>query len=263
MEIKRTENTNIFRQLTLSGISFIFSLMILNGLPSIAQNNPGDSLFRGESVKDFELPPLDSLIQAALSNSGNYLYFVEDLKLKQEELRLQNKVWFDYLDVNGNLGYGHNDQLFFNQYSYDHEYSMLSNSKQLNYYAGLTVKVPVSALFNHGNQVKIAHYNVNKAEGEAKKAGDQVALLVIELYYTTLSNYKTMVISQSQLQSSRIEMEKAEKDFMDGRLTLNSYSVIVRNYYKQEADFEKSKGEFIQVLNKLEWITGLKITQNL
>jgi len=242
---------------------FIFLFIIICQITSGQISLPSESSSSEKILPDFRLPPLDTLIQAALSNSGAYLYFVEEMKVKQEEFKLQNKDWFDYLNIDGDVGYGHNDQLYYNQYSYDHEYSLLSNSKQMRYYAGLSLKVPLSAIFNRGNQLKIAHHNVVKAEGEARKTSEQISSYVIELYYAALSNYKAMIIGRAQLESSQLEMDKAEKDFIDGHLSFNNYSIAVRNYYKEEIELEKAKNDFIQVLTKLELITGVGLTKNI
>jgi outer membrane protein TolC len=242
-------------------VCILVGLTFLNSVSQVPQ--PGDNSLRRSSLSGFSLPPLDTLIQSALANSGGYRYFSEEIKVKQEELRLQNKNWFDYINIDGDVGYGHNDQLFFNQYSYNHEYSLLSNSKQMRYYTGLSLKVPLSAFLNRNNNLKIAHHNVNKAEGEARKTEEQITSAVIELYFATLSNYKAMVVGQAQLETALMEMEKSEKDFTDGVITLNSYSVTVRNYYKEEIENEKAKNDFIECLTKLELITGIGLTRNL
>jgi outer membrane protein TolC len=262
--VKVRHNLKPFANLKKSlSVFFFIQLLYYMGFEAVAQiGQPGDSLFFISTPSDFKLPSLDSLIQAALSNSGGYQYFVQDMKVKKEELKLQNKDWYDYVSVDGDVGYGHNDQFMLNQYSYDIEYSLLSNSKQVKYYAGLSLKVPFSALMNRGNNLRIAHYNVSKAEGETKKFQEQISSNVIELYFKIMSNYKMMTIGRSQMESSQMELEKAEKEFIDGKLSFNSYSVSLRNYYRQEIDFEISKNDFMQELKKLELITGLKLTKD-
>ncbi|MEZ5147383.1 MAG: TolC family protein [Bacteroidales bacterium] len=212
-----------------------------------------------KAKKVFTLPPLDTLIQAALENSGNYTFYQEALLIKQQELRLQHKDWFDYILLNGDVGYGTYDQIWKNQFSYDYRYNLLTSSKQVSYGASVTARFPLSVLINRNNNMQIAKHEVNKAEHEVEKAHEYVSCTVIDLYFQCLNDFTTQLIREEQLESSKFELQKAEKDFVDGIMTFSVYSVTTRNYYKAQIEYETSKNEFYKSLAKLELLTGVKL----
>lgn len=210
-------------------------------------------------INKLQLPPLDTLMQAALDHSGNYTFYLEELKIKEQELRLQHKNWFDFINLNGDIGYGMYDQLWKNQFSYDYRYNLLTSSKQVSYGASVSARIPLSAIINRGNQMQIAKHNVNKARYEAEQANEDISNLVIELYFKSFSDFSTQLIRAEQLESAKFELQKAEKDFVDGKLTFSIYSVTTRNYYKAQIEYESAKNEFLKTIAKLELITGVSV----
>ena len=223
------------------------------------QQIPADTLLFSDPHEELNLPPLDSLIHAAIGHSGSFSYYLYETQLKEEELKQQQKDWLEYINITGDAGYGQFDQLWLNRFSYDYDYSLLTNSKQMRYSAGIAARIPLSAFINRRNNIKIATLNVDKAVQEMEQAKEQISSYVIELYFKSLSDYRVMLIREKQMESSELEVEKAEKDFIDSKIPFAAYSSTERNLYKAQIEFEIAHGEFLESLAKLSLITGIQL----
>ncbi|GAB4317868.1 MAG: hypothetical protein Kow00127_09780 [Bacteroidales bacterium] len=240
-------------------ISVLLALMgSLAGTTTIVAQTGTDTLLSAGQVQSI-LPPLDTLINHALGHSGTYRYYMTEIGLQEELLRKQHKNWFDYISVDAGIGYGMFDQLYMNQFSYDYQYNLLTNAKRVDYKAGVTAKIPLSALINRPNDINIARLNVNKARMQAEQSREAITQQVIELYFATLTAYKTMTIRGNQLQAAELELKKAEKDFIDGKLSFNNFSVTARNLDKSRIEVNESVNKFLELVTKLEYITGMNL----
>lgn len=240
-------------------INIIGLIFITIPLWTIAQQSYALEASGGEENLSLILPPLDSLISAGKENSASYAYYCEEMKVKHQELRITFKEWFEYVSFDGNIGYGMHDQLVTNQAAFAADYSQFTTGQQVRYYAGVSARVPLSAFFQRNNTKNVARYNYNKAQHEADRTSQEIANLVIEKYFETLTAYKTLIIRINSYEVAKMNMNKAEKEFGDGKLSVADYSVSSMNLNKSQLEYETAKNELGLKLAQLELITGLDL----
>ncbi|MCF8380742.1 MAG: TolC family protein [Bacteroidales bacterium] len=234
-------------------------LIILSSCIYSQVNLPGNNTLQKLQPPLF-LPPMDTLIEAAKDNSAFYAYYLEEIKVKQQELKITLKEWFDYVSFDGIYGYGMYDQLLTNQSAFVSEYSELTNGQQVRYYAGLSARLPLSAVFQRNNNKNVARFNYNKAQHEADKIKQEIANLVIEKYFETLNAYSTLIVRINSYETYKMHMSKSEKEFGDGKISLVDYTVVSMNLNKSQLEFETASNELNLKLAQLELLTGIKLT---
>ena len=194
-----------------------------------------------------------------MANSGAYQYYAYEKSIREQEMYISQKEWFDFLSIEANARYGVNDQIFVNQLSYEDSYNLNTSGTQMRYYAGITAKFPLSLLISRSNRNKLARLTLDKASEEARKTKQEVSTLIVTLYYQIKLSFKGVVVRYDQLESSKMQMMKAEKEFIDEEIPLSEYAQLGQNMYKAQLEYETARNELLQNIAQMELLTGQKL----
>lgn len=80
---------------------------------------------------------------------------------------------------------------------------------------------------------------------------------VIRQYNDVVVKQRLLRIKSRYLETSRINLQMAEKGFMNGTVTVDDYSQVSEIESRTESDFENTRMEFLTAYMILEEITGL------
>ena len=81
---------------------------------------------------------------------------------------------------------------------------------------------------------------------------------VITQYNDVLLKQRLLIIKSKYLETSKINMQMAEKGFMNGTISVDDYSRVSEIASNTEADFETTKMEFMTAYMLLEETTGMR-----
>jgi len=207
------------------------------------------------------IPDLNVFIESALKNSP--LLQVSDKEKEKilEQIKMQKKSWTDFIQIDANTRYGLYNQLTVsNQAVADvPAVGIQSDKQQLNYYAGVTLKLPISYFANKKNELKILNYNIQESELRKEQLKKEITQFVIDEYFK-FKNYRELLDSyQTTLQTMKISYLKSVKDVENGTLGFSEFSTITYSYSKAEESYSKLKSDYYTQIYKLQILTGINL----
>lgn len=211
----------------------------------------------GTNEDVLQIPELDILIDSALEHSVLLrLNKVEYEKAKQE-LKLSRKTWSDYIYMEASGKYGRFDLTTITQSTTDTDLSgMVLQNEQFTYFAGVSVKYPLSGLVKQKNEKKIVKLDIEKNYLEAEQIRQDIIQLITDEYYQ-LKYFKQRISSSLEvLQTLEINFLKATRDIESGRIKLEEYSRIVESKGKAKNEYDKAVTDFYSRYYKLQYIVG-------
>lgn len=240
------------------------------GLISLAQSQEkknAEKLINSTEIKIDEksnIPELNVFIESALKNSP--LLKINDKELGKilEEIKIQKKSWTDFIQIDANTKYGLYNQLAINdQVTSDvPSVAIQSNKTQLNYFAGITLKIPISDFANKKNKLKILNYSIQESEIKKEQIKNDITQIVIEEYFKFKNYCEVLDLVQNDLQSMKIKYMKSVKEVENGLMSFSDFASVSASYSKSQESFSKSKNEYYAQFYKLQILTGINI-QNL
>ena len=174
---------------------------------------------------------------------------------------MQKKSWTDFIQIDANTRYGLYNQLTVsNQAVADvPPVGVQSDKQQLNYYAGVTLKLPISYFANKKNELKILNYNIQESELRKEQLKKEITQFVIDEYFK-FKNYRELLDSyQTTLQTMKISYLKSVKDVENGTLGFSEFSTITYSYSKAEESYSKLKSDYYTQIYKLQILTGINL----
>ena len=212
-------------------------------------------------TESFDLPELNFFIESALKNSP--LLKINDKELGKilEEIKMQKKSWTDFIQVDANTKYGLYNTLAINDQvsTSAPSVSIQSNKTQLNYFAGITLKIPISDFANKKNRLKILNYSIQESEIKKEELKNQITLIVIEEYFKFKNYSEVLDAVQNDLQSMKIKYLKSIKEVENGLSSFEDFASVSTYYTKSKESYFKTKNEYYAQFYKLQILTGINI----
>jgi len=209
----------------------------------------------------YELPDLNVFIESAIKNSPLLKINEKELGKILEEIKIQKKSWTDLIQIDANTKYGLYNQLAINEQLTEESPSVAiqSNKTQLNYFAGVTVKIPLSDFANKKNKLQILNYSVQETEIKKIQIKNDLTQIVIGEYFKFKNYSEVLEMAQNDLQTMKIKYMKSIREVENGVLDFSDFAVISASYSKAQESFSKSKNEFYAQFYKLQILTGINI----
>jgi outer membrane protein TolC len=243
-------------------INLIIIILISYISLTYSQNNTQLSVqtINEDSLKTI-LPNLKVFIDSALNNSP--LIKVNDIEIDNllQEIKINKKSWLQFFTFDANTKYGLYNQLSISDQitSESPEIAVQSNKEQFNYFAGITIKIPLTTFTNKKNELKIINNNIEEFRLKKEQLKKEITTFVIDEYFKLVNFKETLTLSQNVLQIMKFNYLKSEREVQNGVLSIADFSVISANYYKAEEAYSKSKNEFKAQLYKLNILTGINV----
>jgi outer membrane protein TolC len=204
---------------------------------------------------DIEFPPLQDLIDSAIKHNAMIGYRNLEIDAKTTNLTSERNSWLRTLGIQGDSRYGTIDAFSTNSNGVSSNFSNTTN-KQLNYAAGVYIKIPLYEILNRKTQIKQAKIQVDEAKAMATAQQDELRQIVIRQYEEVLLKQKLLNIKSLNLGSATVNMEMVEKEFRNGIIPVTEYVRISDMTARIQSDYELSKSEFLVAKKILEEIAG-------
>jgi len=228
-------------------------------------------LSHGQSINDFvqrgleandiskRLPPLDSLISIAKNNSPRLKFFDSDYEYWDGQISLAKKAWLRSVNLDASYNYGIFDNLSNEQIAGDPGSQTLISTEQSRYNLGVSVRLPLASIFNRKREIKNA-----KAEAEKSKYSKEFAIweleqLIVKQYNDLIKAHRLFFISNSIVETYKVQSIRAEKDFSNGVINVTEYTRLQQMLNQAISSFESQRADFLIALKSLEGTVGIQI----
>ncbi len=135
--------------------------------------------------------------------------------------------------------------------------SLITNTQTGFYNIGIGLQLPLNQVLNRKHTIRAGNAQIKMAESEIEKTKLLVKQQVIEYYMELKLYYKLMQNSSLNKNSAEINYTMAEKEFLNGQLTLDQISRIQEISIKAQSDYETNLNRYQQSLLQLKAITGV------
>lgn len=225
----------------------------------------------GQSINDFvergldandiskRLPPLDSLLTIAKENSPRLKFFDADYEYWDGQITLAKRAWLRNINLEAAWGYGIFDNLSNQQIAGDPGSQALFSTEQSRYTVGASVKLPLSTLFNRNREIKNAKAEADKSKYNKDFAMWELEQLIVRQYNDLIKAHRLFFISNSIVETYKVQSIRAEKDFSNGVINVTEYTRLQQMLNQAISAFESQRAEFLIALKSLEGTVGIQI----
>jgi outer membrane protein TolC len=230
-------------------------MLLQPGVRGAAQTgSPFDPL--KDNIGD-KLPPLRTLIDSALANDPGMKYSNLQVTVNKGILHSSKAQWTQNFGLQANYGYGTFDYLYNSTAGGQAPPTYTLQQSLSQYGVGAYLRIPLFDIVNRRNEVKTAKAGVSQALTLVESRQMEIREQVIRQFNEVVVKQRLLRIKSRYLETSRINLQMAEKGFMNGTVTVDDYSQVSEIEARTESDFENTRMEFLTAYMILEEITGL------
>ncbi|MFM2291735.1 MAG: hypothetical protein RIS29_1548 [Bacteroidota bacterium] len=230
----------------------------------LSQNNTQNvALLPPDTIRiDQDIPELDKFIQSAVDNSALLKASDQDINQIYERIKKNKLSLLDFITIDANTRYGlYNTVVVSSGADAGTDAGTKAAKQQLNYYAGLTLRVPISAFITNKNDIKILKYNAEQTKYKKEELKNALIISVVDEYYKLVKMNKSVKISQDALQTTNVNFIKAGKDIASGLITLADYNSVLASKAKVEEEYNTALNEYRAQYMRIQILTGLKLNR--
>lgn len=235
-------------------------LIFCLGLPVLALSQSRQAfLERSLASNDIteRLPPLDTLLKAAEQYSPLLKEHDANIALAKLMEQAKRREWMQHIGANVGWSYGQFDALTVNP---DAPVGVATTTSSQNRYTlGAYFKMPLFAVVNRGNEIQQTKLEQEQALYRRKSQAIEVRTLVIRQYQDLVQAHRLLLIGHNSLQTMKLQVERAEREFVDGIIAVDEYSRIYDMFIRTTEAVETRKTAFTTAYLLLEEITGVKL----
>lgn len=203
------------------------------------------------------LPALATLQAQAEENSPLLKIHDANLVINQLKVNSEKREWMRNLGFEAGAKYGLFDNLIVTG-DLGVEDPAISTTEQTRYNLGIFLKIPLSSIADK-SKVKLASVEADLVLLEKESTLKELRQLVIVQYGNLVKAYRNIVILNNSVEVYRVQMIRAEKDFTNGKLTVDEYARLNDMLSRATANLEDTKVEYFVALKLLEETVGVKI----
>jgi len=237
-------------------VTILISCSLLFSCVANAQSVLADSLLVKALTSDQLLP---ILIDSAIKYSPEVRRIGSNEDYAAANLRISKNIVYSAFSMVSSYNYGTNISAISNQSGTigGNNFTTAQNSF---YNVGVGIQLPITHLINRKSIIKAGQSQVNMAVAEKDKAALFIRQEVIRLYQDFKLSQKLVVISSKNKQSAQINNTMAEKDFLNGQITVDQVSRVLDIYNKSIIEFETNVNRFQLTYMQLEAYTGTNLS---
>ena len=220
-----------------------------------------DTLFVFNPMIDditLRIPPLNDLIDSAIVHAPLLKAIDADIYISKYGIKTARREWMQNLYLDFGAGIDYFDGLTHNQTNLGDVNSVLSTQDVNRYAIGATIRMPMDDLWDRRNRVKSATKLVERGISERDYQIQEMRKAVIEQYNKLIINQRILRIANDNQIFMGMQMALAEKEFLNGQLTLYELARLNEMNRKAVTDFETSRNEFYNAYMILQEIVGIR-----
>jgi len=209
------------------------------------------------------IPPLSLMIDSAISHNAMLKFFEHSIDAKKISLSADSKSWTKNFGIQADVRYGSFNNFSTNTAEGQSPSLLATSTNQTNFGVGGYLKLPLSDFINRKNMIQLAKAEVNQAESMAEVQRDEIRQIVIKQYNDLILKLTLLKIKAKNLETSRVNLVMAEKEFQNGIIPLGTYAGISQTAGNAEINFVEAKVEFKTAYMILEEMVGFKFNINI
>ncbi|MBE0646837.1 MAG: TolC family protein [Bacteroidales bacterium] len=220
-----------------------------------------DTLFVFNPIVDditLRIPPLDDLIDSAIVHSPSIASVDAEIYIRKYGIKSARRDIMQNFYLDAGLDVTYLDGLTNNATNLGDINSVLTNQNNSGYAAGISIRMPLDDLMDHRNRVKTATKFMEQAYSERDIQIRLVRRDIIEQYNRLIINQKILKIANDNQIFMSLQMAMAEKEFLNGQLSLYDLARLNEMNRKAVTDFEDSRNEFYNAYMILQEIVGIR-----
>ena len=237
-------------------IPVIFFTLLFFQFPGIAQQGKAFDLFK-DNIESI-LPPLETIIDSAIARNPYVKFRDLQITVNEQKLSTSRLDWTRDLGFQTDMRYGTFDNFASNVVAGQNPSLLSTKNTEINYGVGAYIRIPFYDFLNRRHQIKFAKAEVAQAQSYSQVQRNELRQLVIKQYNELIVRHRLLKIKSKYVETARINMAMAEKQFLNGIINIAEYSNVTEIVSRSEADFESSKMEFRTAYMLLEEIVGIK-----
>ncbi|WP_171606159.1 TolC family protein [Limnovirga soli] len=209
---------------------------------------------------------LDSLLDKVLATDEILPKLIDSAIRYSPQLRLyQNKVEYSNATLKTSKNLIFNGLQLLSSYSYGTNISALNagdlTTQQTSFYnVGVGLRLPVSDILNRKNIISATQSQLNMATAEKDNTIFLIRQDVIRLYQQFKLSHRLIAAASQNKQISEINYNIAEKQFLQGQITVEQLAKVSEVYTKSIVEFETSTNSFQTVYMQLEAYAGVNLS---
>jgi len=240
----------------LSLISLMSCLGVFIQLSATAQSTRPFNPLKDE-ISDM-IPPLSVLLDSAYAHDPGLKSSNSQILIQKANLKTTRNLWAQSMGLQANAGYGTFDYVYNNTGTQGVNQPYISRQNQTQYQAGAWFYLPLSTVTNHRNQVQLAKLLVDQSRNTLASQHNELQKAVIKQYNDMIATQRLLKIRSNYLETARINMQVAEKSFLNGTITIDEYSRVSEIASRTEGDYELTRMDFLTAYLTLEVMVGMK-----
>lgn len=237
--------------------NILLLILLLNNFASKAQPASIDSLLVKTFKTDAVLPVL---INAAIKFSPQVQINSSTVRYASENVQIAKKAIFNAVSLLSNYNYGNNISALNYQSLTSGGYNF-TTAQTAFYNVGIGLQLPLGQIISRKNYISAGKALVSAAMAEKEKSALIIKEEVIRLYQDFKLNHKLMEISAKSKQAFQVNNTMAEKDFLNGEITVDQVSKVLENYTLSIITFETYVNKFQTSYMMLEAFTGTNLSK--
>lgn len=230
--------------------------MLLNKCPAQAPSVSVDSLLTKALASDQLLP---MLIDSALKHSPELRRSRGNEDYTNANLKVSKNAILSAVSLQSSYGYGTNYSAV-NNPSTTPVGNNLTTAQNSFYNVGVGLQLPISQIINRKHIIKANQSLASSAAAETENTALLVKQEVIRLYQDFKLLQKLVLISSKNKQAAQVNNSMAEKDFLNGQITVDQVSGVLESYNKSIIEFETNVTRFQTSYMLLEMYTGTSLS---
>lgn len=223
---------------------------------------PEDFISRSLEENDIskDLPSIDSLQQLAEQNSPLLSFYNADIIINRLKVISEKRDWMEHLSFEGEARYGLFDNLILSS-DLGREDLATSTTEQTRYSLGVSLRLPLSKIADRKNRINIAKGEEEKARFQRETAIQELRQLVIIQYNNIIKAHRLMVVNNANVSSFNIQAIRAEKDFLNGKITIAELARLREMLARGIENFESNKSDFQLAYLLMQETVGTNLIQ--
>lgn len=226
------------------GISFWFI-----STKGTCQRISTDSLLTKAFANDQLLP---TLISTAQKFSPEIKRIGSSVDLAEANQKISKNSIYSSLSFQSSYYYGTN----YSAVNALNNTNVLTTSQTGFYNIGVGLQLPVTHIISRKHLIKSSQSQIDIASAEKDNAALFVKQEVIRLYQDLKLSHRIMLISRINRQAAEINYKMAEKEFLQGQITVEQNSRVLDIFNKAKIDYETFVNKFQTTLMLLDAYTG-------
>ena len=126
---------------------------------------------------------------------------------------------------------------------------------------GVQFKLDLYTIFDRKNLIEKERYEVEFAKNQQEENYQTIKEAIIQQYYSIKLTRNLLSIYASSKQSAYINMQMAEKQFLDGEIDIADVTRVSNSLASASVQFEKTKSQYLLAYEMLELIIGVEFVK--